>query len=144
MADYQHDKDKNLYEYHAVFASTLATYYNIRKELETSVNDIRVIENKRKELKAIIRSNLIYAIMLKRLDVENQDIPTDNEVTLITWLNEKEEEYNRLELRPNEVIEALFALMVRKQEVAGLTAFSEKNLTSRMNMLIAAVDKEGK
>ena len=133
------DKSKNLFEYHSVFASTLAIYLNIRKEIESSKSfDVAA---KRKEALAILRSNTLYAIVLKRNDVENEGIPTD-ETGLLKWYAQKEEQVKKAASSPDDALDTLFCLMVRKQEVAGLTANSEKSYTSKMNMLISQVERE--
>ena len=132
------DKSKNLFEYHAVFASALSIYLNLRKEVESSKSfDIDV---KRREAKAILRSNTLYAIVLKRNDVENDGIPKD-ELGIVVWYNNRVKEIETA-TDATTSLDVLYSLMVRKQEVAGLTANSEKSYTSRMNMLIGEVERE--
>lgn len=141
----QLDASRNLFEYHSVFATTLAIYLNLRKELDS--NDGKSMSSttasKRKEALSIIKSNLIYAIMLKRKDIENAEIPTDDYPKFIRWIEEQENSFRIAGMGENDVIDAMFAMMVRKQEVAGLTANSEKSMVSRMNMLINEVAREG-
>lgn len=135
------DSSKNLYEYHSVFASTLAAYIELKKQIDGGKLANALTQTRYEEARSLLRSNLIYAIMLKRKDVENEGIP-EEECGLISWLTAKEREYKGKGLNEMEVLEALYALMVRKQEVAGLTANSEKSYTSKMNMLISQVERD--
>ena len=102
------------------------------------------IESKRREAKSILFSNIIYAIQLKRNELENMETKDMSEPELVIWLTKKEDEYRKAGLSANQVVDALYALMVRKQEVAGLTANSEKTMTSKMNMLISQVERDGR
>ena len=141
----QLDPSKNLFEYHSVFAASLAVYLNLRKELETTSEKTpsNSITPKRKECLSILKSNIIYAIMLKQKDVENEGIP-DGYAELIQWLDDKEDEFRAAGLGENQIVDAMFAMMVKKQEVAGLTASSEKSMVSKMNMLISQVARENR
>lgn len=138
------DTTKNLFEYHSVFAATLAIYINIRKEIASETFGNQAKSAKRREAMAILWSNIIYAIMLKRTDEENANIPTSNYPALVEWLKAQEKAFRGADLGEDEVLDAFFALTVRKLELAGLTANSEKTMTSKMNMLISQVDREGR
>jgi hypothetical protein len=137
------DKDRQMLEYHSVFASNLAIYMNIRKELETGASGsmASTLASKKREALSIIRSNTLYAIILKRNDVENNDIPTTADmVDLIKWYNQLEKNVAKQLPDNHDALDAMYSIMVRKQEVAGLTANSEKTMTSKMNMLISNVE----
>jgi len=135
--------EKNLYEYHNVFANALAVYLNLRKETESETfSGGKSAEIKRREALSILESCTLYAITLKRNDLENKDIPTHDPLELALWYKEYKEELKKKGLDDTTMLATLYNLMVRKQEVAGLTANSEKTMTSRMNMLISQVESE--
>jgi len=92
---YELDKDKQLFEYHNVFATGLAVYINLRKDIDASITtvDTHLKNAKRNEAIALLKSNLIYAIMLKRNEHQNRDIPTKNYVDLINWIEDKMDEF---------------------------------------------------
>lgn len=134
--------DKNLFDYHAVFAASLAAYLNLKKDVDSNQKGLN-IETQKVEALSILRSNILYAVALKINDAANSEIKNKTPLGIYRWVKNKESEFlEAVGGRSSEMLDVFFLLMVEKQEIAGLTATSDRHMTSRMNMQLSSM-KEG-
>lgn len=123
--------------YHQVFSSLLATYFNLKKEIDSQPQP-KILNEKKKEVISILRSAYGYAVQLKRNTPENLNIPKEPE-KLVKYIDE------RLEYLKNnctDYIEAFFFETTQKMELAGLTANYSLIGSSFMDMQIIEQGKK--
>lgn len=119
------------FTYHDVFASALATYFNLRKELEASrIGGNAYTASKVAEALAVLSSCLLYAVILRRNAPENTNIPKGH-IELAKWAGTKFEECRQTCKNDNLALDCYYALTIEKMDAAGLVATNERNFGER-------------
>lgn len=123
--------------YHFVFSSILANYFNLKKDIDSGTN-AKLAEHKKQEVISLLRSAYGYAIQLKRNAPENADIPKEPE-KLVHYIDKRIE---KLKKETSDYIEAFFFETAQKMEIAGLTPIAETVGNSYMDLIMSERDKK--
>lgn len=138
---FQKTENREVYQYHEVFASVLASYYNLRKELEGK-RTAGMENEKIAEIISLLRTSTIYAVQIRRKNKANRDLPSET-CEIVKWYQDRENEYKE-KLKNSGIkfgyIDALFSLMVEKQNIAGLTANTYQDFGSKMDAIVEKIE----